>query len=122
MDQRASRKYRLKGRKDIARLFEQGRRASDGLVTLCAVENPCLRHARTGVGVSVRHGGAVVRNRLKRLCREALRLTRSELPSGWDYMVIPRVGGQFTVQAIQASIRSLARRVTKEKSRQDGQG
>jgi len=121
MDQRAGRKYRLKGRKDIARLFEQGRRASDGLVTLYAVENPC-RHARTGVGVSVRHGGAVVRNRLKRLCREALRLTRSELPPGWDYMVVPRVDGQFTVQAIQASVRSLARRVTKERSRQDGQG
>ena len=121
MGQGAGRKYRLKRRKDMARLFERGRRVSDAVVTLYAIENPTCDHARMGVGVSARHGGAVARNRLKRLCREAFRLTRGELPGGWDYVIVPRVGGRFTLKGPRGSIKALGTRVTKEESRQDGQ-
>ncbi len=121
MGQGAGRKYRLKRRKDIARLFESGRRVSDAVVTLYAIENPTCDHARMGVGVSAKHGGAVVRNRIKRLCREAFRLTRGELPGGWDYVIVPRVGGQFTLERLRGSIKALGARVTKEESRQGGQ-
>ena len=121
MGQRAGSKYRLKRRKDIARLFECGRRVSDAVVTLYAIENPTCDHARMGVGVSAKHGGAVVRNRIKRLCREAFRLTRGELPGGWDYVIVPRVGGRFTLERLRGSIKALGARVTKEESRRDGQ-
>ena len=121
MGQRAGRKYRLRGRKEIARLFEHGRRVSDAAIALYVIENPTCDHARMGVGVSARHGGAVVRNRIKRLCREAFRLTRSQLPPGWDYFIVPRLGGQFTVEGLRRSIKALSGRLTKEKSRQEGQ-
>jgi ribonuclease P protein component len=120
MDQGAGRKYRLKRREDIARLFEGGRRVSDAVITLYAIENPTCEHARMGVGVSAKHGGAVVRNRIKRLCREAFRLTRGELPGGWDYVIVPRVGGRFTLERLRGSIKALGARVTTEESRQDG--
>ncbi len=103
----------------MTRLFEHGRRVSDASIALYAIENPTCDHARMGVGVSSRHGGAVVRNRIKRLCREAFRLTRSELPPGWDYVIVPHAGGQFTVESLQGSIKALARRLTKEGSTQE---
>ena len=66
---------------------------------------------RGGVAVSTRHGNAVRRNRLKRLCREGLRLTRSELPPSWDFMVLPRYGVELTLEGVRESLVRLAWRM-----------
>jgi len=92
-------------------MFEQGRRKSDSLVTLFVLPNE-LDFARLGVAVATRHGNAVRRNRVKRLAREAFRLMRNELPAGWDYMVVPRVGREFTLENLQRSIRNLSAALT----------
>jgi len=109
MNQRATRRFRVRNRKDIQRLVGLGRRAADGTMTLVAVPNG-LGHSRLAVGVSTRHGKAVRRNRIRRLCREAFRLTRSQLPQGRDYMIIPRVGAEFSLSRLQASLKALVRR------------
>ena len=112
MKQRADKRYRITRRGDISRLFKEGRPRADGLITILALPNDDpVRRCRLGVGVSKQHGGAVRRNRIKRMLREAFRLTRSELPPGWDFMIVPRVGRDFTVENLQASIRSLGKRV-----------
>ncbi len=113
MTQRASKTYRLTRRKDIDRVFASGARVNDHLLTLLAAPNE-LGHSRVGVGVSARHGPAVRRNRVKRLCREAFRLVRDDLPCGYDYMLIPRPGGQFTLEGLKRSLLSLAPRVARE--------
>lgn len=113
MTQRASRKYRLTRRKDIDRVFADGARVHDRILTLLAAPNG-LGHPRAGVGVSSRHGSAVRRNRVKRLCREAFRLVRDDLPADYDYMLIPRPGSELTLEALKRSLRSLAHRAAGE--------
>ncbi|MGB2821373.1 MAG: ribonuclease P protein component [Phycisphaerae bacterium] len=118
MDQRAGRSLRVTKRTDIDRIFATGRRARDGVMTVFALPNG-LPHARCGVGVSKRHGGAVRRNRMKRLCREAFRLSRSQLAAGLDYMIVPRAGGRFTLADLRSSVVALGRQLAEQ---DDGQG
>src|SRR5688572_16982040 len=80
---------RLKTPAAFKRVYDRKRSASDDRLIVYACEND-LPHPRLGVSVSRKVGSAVVRNRYKRLFREAFRLTRAALPAGVDLVLIPR--------------------------------
>jgi len=63
------------------------RRFSDRLLTLYMAENDC-GYPRLGISVGKSHGKAVVRNRLKRLLREAFRQSTEQIPPGFDYVLM----------------------------------
>lgn len=46
------------------------------------------RTGRLGVSISKTIGNPIIRNRLKRLCREAFRLNQQNLPANLDYVLI----------------------------------
>src|SRR5690606_41383947 len=66
------------------------RRSSDLFVFLLNAQATWLPHGRMGVTASRKVGGAVVRNRAKRLVREAFRATRELWPPGVDVVVVVR--------------------------------
>ncbi len=111
MNLKAGKKFRLRRQADIDLVFRQGRRMGNGQITLLARPNG-LGFSRTAVAVSSSHGGAVRRNHLKRLCREALRLSWPELPAGWDFVALPRQGAELTLATLRPSVIALAGRLT----------
>jgi len=74
------RSYRLTCKKDFERMYESKLKRSTGPFLIHRRPNT-LGHARLGISVPKRVGNAVQRNRVKRLCREAFRLSFPNLPS-----------------------------------------
>jgi ribonuclease P protein component len=76
---RFSKQLRLLRASDFERVFGARQSASNGWLVLYGAANE-LGHPRLGMTVSRRVGNAVVRNRWKRLLREAFRLSQADLP------------------------------------------
>jgi ribonuclease P protein component len=88
---RFSAAQRVRKRAEFQRIQSEGRRvATRHFVLLLAARNPAAgpSAARLGITASRKVGNAVVRNRAKRLIREAFRATRSLWPEDLDLVVI----------------------------------
>ena len=91
-----SRKIKL-GR-DFTRIRSGGRRLACGCVLLNWLALPPETPSRLGVVASKKLGGATVRNRSKRLLREAFRLNQPQLAKPADVVLVARqsiVGKDF---------------------------
>ena len=86
---------RLLSNRQFRAVLARGRSARDRLLTVYIAENNC-GYARLGVSVGKSCGNAILRNRLKRLLREAFRLSREDIPGDFDYVVM--ISPQWTEQ------------------------
>jgi ribonuclease P protein component len=111
-DQRFPKRSRLLTQEEFDRVFRGKAYAADEVLVMNGCRNG-LDRARLGLAVSRKVGGAVVRNRWKRLIREAFRTRRTELPRGFDFVVRPRKGAAPEFASVAASLPNLARRIAR---------
>lgn len=93
------RRRRLSKSAEFDRVYRQGRSAGGRYLVLYAFEREDdageLREAessepRLGVSVGRKVGGAVERNEVKRLLRDAFWAVADDLPTGHDYVIVAR--------------------------------
>src|SRR5438045_3054955 len=102
---------------DFRRVFERRRSVSDAWLIIYACPNG-LPYLRLGLSVSRKVGQATYRNRLRRLYREAFRLTRSEMPVGLDLVLIPRSPREPSLEELKQSLPRLVRDVAQRLARE----
>jgi ribonuclease P protein component len=106
---RFGRAARIKQGRDFARVRREGQRLAMG----CLVANwrplPVESHSRLGVITSSKVGGAVARNRARRLLREAFRVHQRELAQPLDLVLVarPSIAGKRFAQVEQDFLTTL---------------
>jgi ribonuclease P protein component len=98
---------------DFEAVYDRRRSAADGTLVVYARENG-LPHSRVGLSVSKKFGKAVRRNRIRRLLREAYRLSKEEIPLGYDLVLIPRPLEEYALESFRHSLVKLAKQAIKK--------
>lgn len=111
---------RLRRRRDFDNVFQKGHILGNRLLVLRSAPNQ-LEHNRYGFVTSKRLGNAVVRNRVRRRLREAIRGLATR--PGWDVVVSARApAAQADFHQLRSAVASLLARagILAEDAAQEG--
>jgi ribonuclease P protein component len=115
MNPRHPSRGRLSRSAEFERVYRQGRSTANRHLVLYSFPNPAAPTPRLGLSVSRKVGGAVERNRVKRLLREAFAAAEAELRPGQDLVVVarPPAGELAEREGLAGVDASLAELITK---------
>lgn len=85
-----ARRGRLSRNAEFERVYRQGRSHANRHLVLYAFPRQDEGVARVGLSVSRKVGGAVERNRVKRLLREAFASRREGIATPYDFVIVAR--------------------------------
>ena len=118
---------RLRENRDFRLIYARGRSHADSLAVIYVMRRngdgvDAAPGRRVGFVVSKKLGNAVVRNRIKRRLREAMRLRLPDLREGpFDIIFVGRTGAKGAEwPAIQATVGELLRRAGMLRANADG--
>lgn len=102
---------RLSRASEFARLKREGTAFHGRLLVLSVLKAEPDKETRIGIVTSRRVGGAVVRNRVRRRLREAVRVTRARMQPGlWVVVIARQRAAQADFESIRAEWLELAQR------------
>lgn len=101
----------LRSSLDFARVYNRKQRAGDEHLLVYADTNPRAPATRVGFSISKKNGNSPERHRIRRLLREAFRLSQYEIPQGLDLILIPRPGSNSTLDEYRTSLVRLSNKL-----------
>jgi len=106
---------RLSRSAEFERVYRQGRSTANRYLVLYSFPNASAERPRLGLSVSRKVGGAVERNRVKRLLREAFAHAETGLRPGEDIVVVarPSVGGLAEREGLEGVEAALSELIAK---------
>jgi ribonuclease P protein component len=115
-DRARRRRRRLSRSGEFERVYREGRsHASRHLVVYAFPRQDGEGSPRLGVSVGRKLGGAVERNRVKRMLREAFWATAGELGEGYDFVIVARpAAGELAEREGEAGVEAALRAVLTE--------
>ncbi len=92
-------------------MYRQGRSVANRHLVLYTFPREGSEPARVGLSVGRKVGGAVERNQVKRLLREACAQHAEALPPGHDVVLVARAGaGELGLEGIAGALEELLRK------------
>jgi len=104
---------KIKKNGDFTRMFKKGKRVYSAYLT--AIYLPSKSGTAMGIALTKKHGGAVVRNRIKRLIRAAFYNNFSALGVNCKIIIMPKVCDIYDYHDIEKSLLSCFKKIREEK-------
>lgn len=105
------RSHRLRKNEHFQAVFQRGTSAANKQFVLYSARQEGQAAFRAGISVSKKIGNAVIRNRVKRLIREAVARLEDVIPKGVDLVIIARPGVEsMSLETIEQSLLHVMKR------------
>lgn len=105
MSDRGRKRGRLSRSGDFDRVYREGSSRANRFLVFYSFprSDPAAPQPRLGISVGRKIGGAVVRNKIKRVLREVFWAQGEKLPGGHDFVIVARPGVEELVEREGAS-------------------
>lgn len=106
-------RLRLRNRADFSRIYRYGKSFANRQLVVYWSNKPDVERFRLGVSASKKIGNAVVRNRMRRMLKEIVRLHESEIRDHVDLVLIVRSGAVgMEYKELERSVLHVLRKAT----------